>query len=74
MCSNAREVTLLQIDRIEVYPHLALQRAGEVSHLLYRLFDVADAVNGHLKSCFIVLALVLKFTESLLQIGEQIGL
>ena len=66
MRGNAREVALWQVARAEVCQHLPLQRAGEVGNILYRLLDVADAVNGHLKGRFIVLALGFEFTEALL--------
>lgn len=55
--------------QIKVRHHLPLQRAGEVGDLLYRLLNIADALYGHLKSSFIILALGFEITELLLQIG-----
>ena len=66
MRSNARKVALWQVAGAEVCQHLPLQRAGEVGDLLYRLLNVADAVDGHLEGRFIVLAFGFEFTEALL--------
>jgi len=66
VCNNARKNRSWQVAGVEVYLHLPLQRAGEVGDLLYRLFDVANAVNGHLKGRFVVLAFGFEFTEPLL--------
>ena len=73
MGGNAGEVALWQVAGAEVRQHLSFERAGEVCNLLHRLFDVANAVNGHLKGRFIVLALGFEFKEALLQIIEQVS-
>ena len=66
MCGNTREVALWQVARTEIDQQLPLQRAGKAGGLPHRLLNVADAVDGHLKSRFIVLALGYEFTEPFL--------
>ncbi len=63
------EVAFCQVASAEIGQHLTLQRTGKVGDLPYRLLNVADTVNRHLKRFFIVLALGFEATEPLLQIG-----
>ena len=69
---DAREVASPELARIESRHQLTLERSGEVGNLLHCLLDIADAVDGQLEGCRVILALGLELTEPLMQVRKQV--
>ena len=71
---DPREITSRQVARVEPRHHLSLENPGKAGHLLHRLLDVADAVDGQLERRRLVFALGAQLSEPFLQVGQQVGL